>query len=1134
MTARQSEFDDACARLDQPPRVAWTEAARARVHPRRPAPAPRLNAARAWKHVRAEHRRLDWGRSEPLAPPETSRLMAAVRESLEPEPAILGVEAEAVRAMMLGAGDPWCHRADRWEATYQMPGEPDVGASLVDLWVEANGAAFALRVLLQAGALVRLFRQEPGKTPEPWIAPRPEGRTALSSARPAWFRLRRHLAARPDDDFATARAVAEQARRQAPLDVRSSLAYLFPGETWGDEDALAWVQADRASRDSGQGSLSPHGHLLACSANAAALMERWVLNSGNQAVESYLFSLLDLLDVKAAAPLMDVLRARERATFIDEGTFLEPLVLVETSEVAEFVVSYLGDKRTREYASAFLRAAPHLGIPVLAAAARPRAQDAAAHLFVALVRAHSDLARAAAARTEGPVREALLEVLERAATDLPEAPSDRLPPVLSDPPWRRPKVRKGPKPLRLFVLAQPESIVWSEGDAHARPAWIPEPSPDRDAAALEQIRLLAAHGSMWAGELEKLTDSVAVEFWNARNAATPGAIQTDANLLLRMLTRGGLDALPGVLSFAEKELAVSVPVLARIVSPRVAPPMAEAFSRLRRQRDEARAWLVSHPDIAALGLIPAAVGSPSREQAAAAVALRMLDAEGHGHAVRGAAARYGAEASRAADALLTVDPIDALPPRLPSLPGFFDPAGLPRPRLRDAAFVLGVRAVEDLGRMLALSTLESPYAGLDQVRQACEPASVAEFAWAVFQAWLVTGADMKQQWALVALGLLGDDGTARRLTPLLRQWPAEGSHARAVLALEALAALGTDLALLQIHSVAQRARHQGIQDAAARLIVRVAEERGLTHEELEDRLVPDLGLDSDGSLTLDFGPRSFRVGFDGRLEPFVLSRDGQRLAELPKAGRTDDKPKAKAAAATWKALKADARKVGSSQALRLELAMGSRRRWSPGVFSTVLAPHPLLRHMLRRLVWGTYAADGALTGCFRVCEDGSFADVAGRGIDLPAATRIGLPHRLDLGAELTARWSAVLGSSQILQPFPQLGRTIWTPRAEEQSQTVLHRWGELTLPASRLLGLESRGWKRGRPGNSGIVSTMEKALPEGRAELSFEPGWYVGDPAEVHGRLALTWRAPRPRPFGEMPAVAFSELLLDLEALHED
>ncbi len=55
--------------------------------------------------------------------------------------------------------------------------------------------------------------------------------------------------------------------------------------------------------------------------------------------------------------------------------------------------------------------------------------------------------------------------------------------------------------------------------------------------------------------------------------------------------------------------------------------------------------------------------------------------------------------------------------------------------------------------------------------------------------------------------------------------------------------------------------------------------------ELEDRLAPDLGLDDNGSLLLDFGPRQFTVSFDETLKPFVRDASGSRLKDLPKPNK---------------------------------------------------------------------------------------------------------------------------------------------------------------------------------------------------------------------------------------------------------
>ena len=55
----------------------------------------------------------------------------------------------------------------------------------------------------------------------------------------------------------------------------------------------------------------------------------------------------------------------------------------------------------------------------------------------------------------------------------------------------------------------------------------------------------------------------------------------------------------------------------------------------------------------------------------------------------------------------------------------------------------------------------------------------------------------------------------------------------------------------------------------------VAAGLGLTAEQLADRLVPDFGLDADGSMVLDYGPRRFVVGFDEQLKPYVADEAGK-------------------------------------------------------------------------------------------------------------------------------------------------------------------------------------------------------------------------------------------------------------------
>ncbi len=193
--------------------------------------------------------------------------------------------------------------------------------------------------------------------------------------------------------------------------------------------------------------------------------------------------------------------------------------------------------------------------------------------------------------------------------------------------------------------------------------------------------------------------------------------------------------------------------------------------------------------------------------------------------------------------------------------------------------------------------------GSNQVRQACDPDSLADFAWDMFSAWLFAAAPSKEGWAFMSLGLFGTDDTARKLTPFIRAWPGEAQHQRAVNGLEVLNQIGSDVALMLLNGIAQKVKFKGLQDRAREKIAAIAEARELTIEELEDRLAPDLGLDENGSLRLDFGDRQFTVSFDETLKPFVRDMDGTRLKDLPKPKKTDNQELANEAVNIFKLLK---------------------------------------------------------------------------------------------------------------------------------------------------------------------------------------------------------------------------------------
>lgn len=381
-------------------------------------------------------------------------------------------------------------------------------------------------------------------------------------------------------------------------------------------------------------------------------------------------------------------------------------------------------------------------------------------------------------------------------------------------------------------------------------------------------------------------------------------------------------------------------------------------------------------------------------------------------------------------------------------------------------------------------------------KRRCTRASLAAFSWDLFSTWLAAGSPSTGRWALQALGDFGDDDVARKLTPLIRQWPGESAHARAVTGLEVLAAIGSDTALRMLDSVAQRVRFRGLQDNARELMGTIAERRGLSTRELGDRLIPDGGLGADGTLKLPFGERSFVAAVDSQLVPYVVSSEsGKRLADLPKPGAKDDAALASRSTEAWKELKKLLKAEGPTLLLRYELAMAEERRWSTADFKSLVLAQPLLVQLVRSVLWGRFAADGKLLEAFRVGPKHAPVTVPGEPLELKADARVGLVHPLSLTEDQTAVLADALadampGGSE--PPFEQLTRKVFTLSAQEWEKTTLERYEGRIARAGKLRGLRERGWRLGAAQDAGVVHWLTRNVGEGTvAGLLLESGFVV-------------------------------------------
>ncbi len=835
--------------------------------------------------------------------------------------------------------------------------------------------------------------------------------------------------------------------RRAPLD------FVFPNEP-------AWAAAD-ALEIASKSPVAKHAHeiapMFASLADEAAATTLLTALAPSQAVPTlaYACDLVVALGADAATRVLAVQAASTLAARSSVDTEVQKLACAMTSIKSEAMADVLAP----------LVRHPRFGRHI-----------------VWYFEAYGDLARralASSARGKSIAADAARSLIEghARAAEADSGSIDDAPEILRNPPWR---ARDPDLELALDPIPFDETIAWAEGEREriaSAPAVANTQAEVRDITK-EELALFDAlpqaqkYVDVWPRWINKkwlvldLPDDRRLALWNAR-----------ARLYYRppefMLARFGKDALDGLYPRDALELDDDRMFSAclRVDSPRTALVCARVIARRRPWGKRAKAWLLEHAEAAAVGLIPAAFKQPSRAKRLARRALRFV-ATHRESIVRDVAARHGRDGERAVIDFAFCDPLARIDVRA-TPPSWIDIAALPRLRTRSGR-VLPREATARLVDILRSRGTDVPYAGIATLRETLDARSLADIAWSLFYTWVRHGKRRMHEWMALALAAFPTDDTVTRLAPHARDWTHADPHA-CISLVDVLAAIGSDEAKLVLGTMAEDARSDMLRLA-------LTEALGAPSD-----APVDLGLDARGEGLLDLGGRTVRVVLDESFTPRIVLEGGRRVAQVPRASKTDDPALVREATARFNRLRAAAKSIVRTELRKLERAMLESTEITVSDLEARFARHPLLVHAARRLVWGM--RDGETLTTFRVVEDGTYADVGDLPLALEPASRISVVHPLDIDADLRARWGTLFADYELLQPFEQLGRFIYTGSASE-AVTMLKKLAGVMVPARSLLHtLALHRWER--PAGRRIATSWRelRASKKGvRAFVTFSPG----------------------------------------------
>ncbi|MGA4508078.1 DUF4132 domain-containing protein [Propionibacteriaceae bacterium G1746] len=487
------------------------------------------------------------------------------------------------------------------------------------------------------------------------------------------------------------------------------------------------------------------------------------------------------------------------------------------------------------------------------------------------------------------------------------------------------------------------------------------------------------------------------------------------------------------------------------------------------------------------------------------------------------------------------------------LPKYLTPAALPPLLVGDHRL-----SADQSAQLLAAMAAQRPDDPLlAAAREHIEPASRDRFAVAALDAWLAAGAPAKDGWLMTQSGVLGGDRFVHHLTPMIREWPGLSQHKRAVNGLDALRNVGSDTALQSISGIAAKVKFAALKKRAGEAMEEIADARGMTRDQLEDRVVPDGGLDERGRRVFDFGPRQFVATITPEAKVVVRDLDetgrptGKPRTALPAPNKSDDEAAARLAKEEFTVLKKTLTGLAKTQASRFERAMISGRRWSFAEHQQFIARQPVLRGLLAALLWGVHDRDDTLVTTVRMDEEGLPVDPDDEPVEIAEQQQLSIAHPLDLDPGQRSRWGEVLADYELVAPFKQLDRPVFTlPAAQDDGHVLLGLPQGVEYPAGKLFGAFAKyGWQRGMPEDAGVYSMHARAFESANLTAVIEySGMWMGPMSEqedqeirqvtlvegVHDAKDFGWGSLDDKqavPWRSAPPAVVSEVLATIDAI---
>ncbi|MCM1988704.1 DUF4132 domain-containing protein [Oceanirhabdus seepicola] len=342
------------------------------------------------------------------------------------------------------------------------------------------------------------------------------------------------------------------------------------------------------------------------------------------------------------------------------------------------------------------------------------------------------------------------------------------------------------------------------------------------------------------------------------------------------------------------------------------------------------------------------------------------------------------------------------------------------------------------------------------VSNALNSEDLVKFSNGIYFKYLEQGIDSKRKGLILLAAVHGDFNTIENLNKLIFELASNSKHKLAQYTVKALVLNGSSHAFTIVNSIKNKYKYKSVKESAREAFQLAAKEFNMNIADLEDKIVPNLGFEGICYKEYDYGNRIIKVYLSNKLELEVENEKRKMLKNLPKASKDDIEERVEKAKVDFKNLKKELKNVKKLQVERLEEALLSFRTWDTESWKELFFKNPIMNRLGRTFVWGIYEGENL--------KEGFIYDEDIFGIDydeivLEEDMKIGLIHPLELEKEKLNLWKEILEENEVVQPFPQLTRTIYTALEDKE---IIDEFKEIKINDAKLIKrFTDMGWFKG-------------------------------------------------------------------------